>query len=89
MLFDNISGEDEYKDNGWLGDALVEMKREDETRSLLLKRYTHYARVYGEQNPQAVRTPCRMHRAAVVAYEVPPPPDRMKTRTAEMCENEN
>ncbi|HVF55620.1 MAG TPA: serine/threonine-protein kinase [Pyrinomonadaceae bacterium] len=59
-LFDNIPGEDEYHDHGLLSEALVEMKRVAEARSLLLKSYTHHARTFGEQNPEALRTRQRL-----------------------------
>jgi hypothetical protein len=59
-LFDNIPGDDEYHDHGLLAEVLLEMKREAEARSLLLKRYTHHARTYGEQTPEAVRTRQRL-----------------------------
>jgi eukaryotic-like serine/threonine-protein kinase len=55
-LFNNIPNEEKYQDDGLLGEALIAMKREAEARPLLQKRYDFFARRYGEQNPQAVRT---------------------------------
>jgi tetratricopeptide (TPR) repeat protein len=55
-LFDKIPDNDRYQDDGLLGEALVAMKREAEARSVLQKRYAYFARIYGEQNLEAVRT---------------------------------
>jgi eukaryotic-like serine/threonine-protein kinase len=63
-LFNNIPEEDRYQDDGLLGEALIVMKREDEARSLLLKRYEFYARTYNEENPQAIISRRQLERLA-------------------------
>ncbi|MDQ2856419.1 MAG: tetratricopeptide repeat protein, partial [Acidobacteriota bacterium] len=52
-VFDKLPDDERYQDEGLLAEALIEMKREAEAKSLLLKRYEFFARTYGEQNPQA------------------------------------
>jgi tetratricopeptide (TPR) repeat protein len=62
MLFNNSPDEERYQDNGLLGEALIVMKREAEARSLLRENYAFHARVYGEQNPQAMMARQRLER---------------------------
>lgn len=63
-LFNNMPGEERYQDDGLLGEALIVMNREDEARSLLLKRYEFYARTYNEKNPQAIISRQQLERLA-------------------------
>jgi predicted Zn-dependent protease len=61
-LFNNSPDEERYQDDGLLGEALIVMKREAEARSLLRKNFAFHARVYGEQNPQAIMARQRLER---------------------------
>jgi serine/threonine-protein kinase len=61
-LYNNIPDRDQLYAGALLGEALAEMKREKEARSLLLKNHTRFARTYGDQNPQAVRTRQQLER---------------------------
>jgi tetratricopeptide (TPR) repeat protein len=61
-LFDKIPDEEKYQDDGLIGEALVATKREAEARSVLQKRYTYFARTYGEQNPEAIRSRKQLER---------------------------
>jgi hypothetical protein len=54
IIFNNISDEDKYQNEGLLGEALIVMKREAEGRPLLQKSYEFFVRTYGERNPQAI-----------------------------------
>jgi eukaryotic-like serine/threonine-protein kinase len=55
-LFNSLPDDIKHRDGGRLGEALIVMKREAEARALLWKRYEYFARKYGEQTPDAVRT---------------------------------
>jgi serine/threonine-protein kinase len=61
-VFDNAPDVERYWDEGMLGEALIASKRAGEARALLLKRYEFFARTYGEQNPEAVRTRQQLER---------------------------
>jgi serine/threonine protein kinase/tetratricopeptide (TPR) repeat protein len=53
-LFNQLSDDGRYEDDGLLGEALVAMKSEADARPWLQKRYDFFAGRYGEQNPQAI-----------------------------------
>ena len=55
-LFNSLPDGLKHHDDGLLGEALIEMKREAEARALLSVRYEYFVRKYGEQTPGAVRT---------------------------------
>jgi tetratricopeptide (TPR) repeat protein len=55
-VFDNLSDEEKYGDEGLLGEALIATGRKAEAGALLLKRHAFFARTYGEQNPEALHT---------------------------------
>ena len=61
-LFDHTPDKERYQDAGLLGEALAASRREAEARTLLLKRHAFFARAYGEQNPEALRTRRQLER---------------------------
>jgi tetratricopeptide (TPR) repeat protein len=61
-LFESAPDAVRHQDDGLLGEALILMKRETEAKSLLLERYTFFARTYGGQNPQAIITRRQLER---------------------------
>jgi serine/threonine-protein kinase len=60
--FDKAPVEERFQDESLLGDALVAARREAEAARLLLQRHAFYARTYGEQNPETVRTRRQLER---------------------------
>jgi serine/threonine-protein kinase len=59
---ENVPDEVAFSDGGLLCEALIEMGRTAEARTLLLKRHAHFAHAYGEQNPEALRARQQLER---------------------------
>jgi serine/threonine protein kinase/tetratricopeptide (TPR) repeat protein len=55
-LSESLPESERHWDEGLLGEALIAAGREGEARTLLLNSHAFFARTYGEQNPEAVRT---------------------------------